>query len=148
MNNALNHSTTIWFFFPKNPVPQNFWLLVDFITSVSDLLDGFLGFKNPVPQFFWFAEFRTFVVLRLFLYGDYVRVKRVGANPLYNLPRRPRKWSRCDCLPPSFALNAPWQTSLFAMLTSLSCQHVADVAPKIVFIAHFVNVNAIALAGQ
>ena len=102
MNNALNHSTIIWFFFPK----------------------------NPSPQFFWFAEFRTFVVLWLFLYGDYVRVKRVGANPLYNLPRRLRKWSRCDCLPPSFAFNAPWQTSLFAMLTSRSCQHVANVAPQ------------------
>ena len=25
----------------KNPVPQIFWLLVDFITNVSDLLDGF-----------------------------------------------------------------------------------------------------------
>ena len=25
----------------KNPVPQNFWLLVDFITNVNDLLDGF-----------------------------------------------------------------------------------------------------------
>ena len=25
----------------KNPVPQFFWLLVDFITNVSDLLDGF-----------------------------------------------------------------------------------------------------------
>ncbi len=46
------------------------------------------GFKNPVPQFFGFDEFRTFAVLRLFLYGDYVRVKRIGANPLYNLPRR------------------------------------------------------------
>ena len=115
-------------------------------TNLGETLGGFLGFKNPVPQFFWFDEFRTFAVLRLFLYGDYVRVKRVGANPLYNLPRRPRKWSRCDCLPPSFALNAPCQTSLFAMLTSLSCQHIANVAPKIVFIAHFVSL--IALAGQ
>ena len=25
----------------KNPVPQFFWLLVDFITNVSDLLAGF-----------------------------------------------------------------------------------------------------------
>ena len=97
-------------------------------TYFGETLGGFLGFKNPVPQNFWLFSFRTFAVLRLFLYGDYVRVKRVGSNPLYNLPRRPRKWSRCDCLPPAFAFNAPCQTSLFAMLTSLSCQHVANVA--------------------
>ena len=130
MNNALNHSTIIWFFFPKNPFPQIFWLLADVITNVSDLLDGFWLQKPLSSKFFGLFVFRTFAVLWLFLYGDYVRVKRVGANPLYNLPRRPRKWSRCDCLPPSFALNAPWQTSLFAMLTSLSCQLVANVATQ------------------
>ncbi|WP_232351166.1 hypothetical protein, partial [Gilliamella sp. M0320] len=90
----------------------------------------FLALKTPFLNFLGSISFGRFVVLRLFLYGEYVRVKRVGANPLYNLPPRPRKWSRCDYLPPSFALNAPCQTSLFAMLTSLSCQHIANVAPQ------------------
>ena len=106
--------------------------------SVKLWLD--LGLKNPSPQIFCFFSFGRFVVWWIFLYGDYVRVKRVCASPLYQLPRRPRKWSLRDCLPPSFALNAsavfvpdktqPCQTSLFAMLISLSCQHIASVASQ------------------
>ncbi|OTQ64103.1 hypothetical protein B6D09_07830 [Gilliamella apis] len=97
-------------------------------TNFGETWTGFLALKTPFLKFFGCLSFGRFVVWWLILYGDYVRVKRVGANPLYNLPRRLRKWSRCDCLPPSFAFNAPFQTSLFAMLTSLSCQHVANVA--------------------
>ncbi|PXY93943.1 hypothetical protein DKK77_04880 [Gilliamella apis] len=77
-------------------------------TNLGETLGGIFGLQKPrSSKFFYSLSFGRFVVLRLFLYGDYVRVKRVAANPLYNLPRRPRKWSRCDCLPPSFALNAP-----------------------------------------
>ena len=98
----------------------------------------FFCFKNLVPQIFYSVNFGRFAVLWLFLYGDYVRVKRVCANPLYQLPRRPRKWSLRDCLPPAFALThqlwfvpdktQPCQTSLFAMLSLRSCQHIANVA--------------------
>ena len=98
----------------------------------------FFCLKNPVPQIFGSFSFGRFVVWSLFLFGDYVRVKRVCANPLYQLPRRPRKWSLCDSLPPAFAFNAPavfvpdktqpCQTSLFAMLSLHSCQHIANVA--------------------
>ena len=101
-----------------------------FKTNFEETLRDFWALKTPFLKIFYSLSFGRFVVWWLFLYGDYVRVKRVGANPLYNLPRRPRKWSRCDCLPPAFAVNAPCQTSLFVMLTSLSCQHIANVAPQ------------------
>ena len=102
------------------------------------VIEYFQSSKTPFLKFFYSVSFGRFVVWWLFQYRGYVRVKRVCANPLYQLPRRPRKWSRCDCLPPSFAVNAPavfvpdkaqpCQTSLFAMLISLCCQHIANVA--------------------
>ncbi|OTQ68856.1 hypothetical protein B6D10_05955 [Gilliamella apis] len=76
-------------------------------TNFGETWTGFLALKTPFLKIFGCFSFGRFVVWWLILYGDYVRVKRVGANPLYNLPRRPRKWSRCDYLPPSFGLNAP-----------------------------------------
>ena len=112
------------------------WLINDFFRYV--LLTTKSVKLQEIATNLCSLNFRRFIVWWLFQYRGYVRVKRVCANPLYQLPRRPRKWSRCDGLPPSFAVNAPavfvpdkaqpCQTSLFVMLISFCCQHFANVA--------------------